>query len=96
MPGRINADKAAATSILNSQLKKETGKTLKEEVIQKAMTRVEFTWDPIGSSLRKSAEAAHRIGMVKRAPELSGIYSLQLLNAVLKAKNLEPVLEMTP
>ncbi len=93
---RINADKEAAQLVLNDQLKKETGKTLKAEVIQKAMARVEFTWDPIPSSLKKSAEASHRIGFVKTMPELGGIYSLGLLNDVLKEKNLPPVQVETP
>jgi len=89
---RINADKTAATIILNEQIRKETGKTLKAEVIQKAMSRVDFTWDPICASLNKSAEAAHTVGFAKKPPELGGIYSLNLLNHVLKEKNL-PLVE---
>lgn len=93
---QINADKAAAMSMLNDQLKKETGKTLKNEVIQKAMARVEFTWDPIPQSLTRSAEAAHRIGLIKTPPALGGIYALDLLNDVLKEKSLPPVQGPTP
>lgn len=88
---RINSDKTAALSILNDQLRKETGKPLKDEVIQKAMTRVEFTWDPICLSLFKSAEDAHSIGFLKTNPALGGLYSLNLLNDVLKEKGLPPV-----
>jgi NitT/TauT family transport system substrate-binding protein len=88
---QINSDKKAAAALLNEQLKRETGKPIKAEVIEKAVTRVEFTWDPIAPSLKKSAEAAHRIGLLKGAPELSGIYSLSYLNDVLKKKNLPPV-----
>jgi len=93
---RINSDRPAAISLLNDQLKKETGKALKEEVIQRAMARVEFTWDPICSSLKKSAEASHSIGFIKAAPELRGLYSLSLLNDLLKEKNLAPVEGPTP
>jgi NitT/TauT family transport system substrate-binding protein len=92
----INADKEAALPVLNEQLRKETGKTLKDEVIHKAMARVEFTWDPITSSLKKSAEAAHGIGFVKTMPALKGIYSLELLNDVLKERKLPQVQEATP
>jgi NitT/TauT family transport system substrate-binding protein len=88
---RINSDKMAAAAILNEQLKKETGKALKGEVIQKAMTRVEFTWDPICASLKQSAEASHRIGFIRKEPALGGIYALTLLNEVLKEKHLAPV-----
>ncbi len=93
---RINSDKTTATSILNGQLKKETGKALKDEVIQKAMTRVEFTWDPMCASLKQSAEASRRIGLIRKAPALGGIYALDLLNDVLKEKNLPLVEGLTP
>jgi NitT/TauT family transport system substrate-binding protein len=88
---RINADKAAAIPILNDQLRAETGKPLNEEVIRSAISRVEFTWDPICSSLEKSAQEAHAIGFIKPAPVLHGLYSLRLLNDVLSGKNLPPV-----
>jgi NitT/TauT family transport system substrate-binding protein len=90
---QINADKPAAAKILNAELKKETGKSLPDAVLGKALERVEFTWDPIASSLRKSAEAAHQVGFLKTRPELKGIYSLQTLNKVLEAKNLPAVRE---
>ncbi len=93
---RINSDKTAATAVLNEQLKKETGKALQDEVIQKAMTRVEFTWDPICASLKQSAEASHRIGFIRKDPALGGIYALTLLKDVLKEKNLPAVEGPTP
>ena len=89
----INADKAAAAKVLNAELKKETGKALPGGVIAKAMERVEFTWDPITASLRKSAEAAHKVGFLKKPPDLTGIYSLHMLNEVLKEKKLPAVAE---
>jgi NitT/TauT family transport system substrate-binding protein len=88
---QINADKPAAARVLNEELKKETGKAMPEPVIARAMERVEFTWDPISSSLRKSAEAAHNVGFLRESPDLIGIYSLQLLNEVLKEKDLPAV-----
>ena len=87
----INADKAAAASLLNEQLKKETGKALKAEVISRAMDRVELTWDPVAASLRKSAEFAYKIHFLRAEPQLDGIYSLKLLNEVLREKNLPEV-----
>jgi NitT/TauT family transport system substrate-binding protein len=93
---RINSNKAAAIPVLNDQIKRETGKALKAEVIQKAMTRIELTWDPFCSSLRKSAEASHRIGFLRAAPRLEGLYSLGLLNEVLKEGNLPPVEGLSP
>jgi NitT/TauT family transport system substrate-binding protein len=88
---RINGDKTAAATILNDQLKKDTSKALKADVIARALGRVEFTWDPIASSLRESAEAAHRIRFLRKPPELKGIFSLSLLNTVLREKGLPEV-----
>jgi NitT/TauT family transport system substrate-binding protein len=87
----INADKVAAGKILNAELKKETGKALADEVIARSMQRVEFTWDPVSSSLRKCAEAAHKVGFLRKPPDLRGIYALDLLNEVLREKNLAVV-----
>jgi NitT/TauT family transport system substrate-binding protein len=88
---KINADKAGAARILNAQLKQETGKTLKQEVIDRALGRVELTWDPISSSLRKVADMAYQIRFLRTQPEVHGLYSLKLLNAVLREKNLSEV-----
>lgn len=87
----INADKAASAEILNAQLKKETGKSLKPEVMTMAMEHVEFTWDPIAPSLYESAAAAHQIRFLRNPPQLRGIYSLNLLNEILRGKNLTEV-----
>jgi NitT/TauT family transport system substrate-binding protein len=93
---QINADKGAAAKVLNEQLKKETGKALKPEVIARALDRIELTWDPIASSLRRSAEIAHTVGFLRQTPRLEGIYSLKLLNAVLRENHLPEVSDSTP
>jgi NitT/TauT family transport system substrate-binding protein len=93
---RINADKAAAAKVLNEQLKKETGKALLPAVITNALNRVELTWDPIASSLHRSAEIAHTVGFLRTAPRLEGIYSLRLLNSVLRENHLPEVSDSIP
>ena len=90
---RLNADKVAAAAVLNAELKRETGKALPDAVIARAMERVEFTWDPIAVSLGRVAQAAHQAGILRNAPDLAGIYSLRMLNSVLKEKDLPPVAE---
>jgi NitT/TauT family transport system substrate-binding protein len=90
---QINGDKAAASRILNAELKRETGKSLKSEVIARAMERVEFTWDPVSASLHKSAQAAHELLFLRKPPDLKGIFVLDPLNELLKEKNLPPVRE---
>jgi NitT/TauT family transport system substrate-binding protein len=53
---------------------------------------MELTYDPIQTSLYKSADDAIEIGFLDHGgPELSKIYDLDLLNEVLAEKGLEPV-----
>jgi NitT/TauT family transport system substrate-binding protein len=87
----INSNKAKATMILNEQIRKDTSRALREDEITRALDRVELTWDPIASSLRKQAEAAHKIHFLRKEPDLRGIYQLTLLNDILRQKNLPPV-----
>jgi len=87
----IEADKAAAAVIVNGQLKRETGRSLRPDVIARSLDRVTLTWDPVASSLEKNAETAYSAGFLRRAPRLEGIYSLDLLNSVLQEKHLPEV-----
>jgi NitT/TauT family transport system substrate-binding protein len=88
---KLNENRAEAARILNSQLKAETGKALKDATISRALGRVVFSWDPVPASLYKGAEEAHRIGYIRGEPKLDGIYSLGLLNEVLKEQNLPAI-----
>ncbi|MCX6894658.1 MAG: sulfate ABC transporter substrate-binding protein, partial [Verrucomicrobia bacterium] len=86
----INAHPAEAKQILNDEIKAETTRPLAPAVLDRAWPRLELTSDPIRASLLQSATAAHKIGFIKEAPELSRIYDLKLLNEVLAEKNLPP------
>lgn len=87
----IRQDLSAAGRLLNTELAKETGKGLRPEVVDRAMRRVEFTWDPIPQSLQRNAAAAHAVGFLRRNPDLAGIYELRLLREVLRQMNLPPL-----
>lgn len=90
---KIEQDKRSLAAVLIEQIKKDTGTALPIGVIEKALQRIEFTWDPIAESLRKAAEAAHTVGFLKDKPDLSTIYELSVLNEVLKKQGLPQVLE---
>lgn len=87
----INRDKAAIAPVLNAEIKKETSKEIPEAVIERALSRVEFTWDPVASSLFRSAADAHEAGFIKDEPRLDGIYELSALNQVLAELSLPAV-----
>ena len=89
---RINDNKEEAIKTFNTELKKITGQTIPEDVLQQSLTRLEFTYDPIQQSLYKSAEDAYNVGFLgKSKPDLTNIFDLNILNKVLKEKGLATI-----
>ncbi len=87
-----NKNPEEAKKILNDEIKRETGKALPQNVLVDSLKRIDITYDPITSSLFKSARWAYEQGFLGRAqPDLSNIYDLTLLNEVLAEKGLQPV-----
>lgn len=86
----IQNNKEDAKKAFNAEFKKLTGKTMPEDEINDAASRFDITYDPIQSSLFKSADAAFKVGLLgDKAPDLSGIYDLSLLDQVLTEKGLK-------
>jgi len=83
------------TVAFNEGLKKITGKTYPENQLKDALSRIEFTYDPLSASLNKIASDANDLGYINlgsdRDIDLGGIYDLDLLNEVLRSKGLDPV-----
>lgn len=87
----IKDNTAEAQRTLNAELKAEMGKPVSEDTLTNAWRRLEFTCDPVSASLLKSAADAHRIGFLKMKPDLSRIYTLDLLNKELRERKLPEV-----
>jgi len=81
----INADATAAANVANAELTKLLGKGLKPNVLSAALPYIHFTNDPIASSLTTDAQHAVAVGLLTPVKNLSGIYDLGPLNALLKA-----------
>ncbi|MFI6356951.1 aliphatic sulfonate ABC transporter substrate-binding protein [Streptomyces sp. NPDC050743] len=86
----INANPDQAKAAANKQLGIDSGKALPANVLDPAWKSIQFTNDPLASTL--STEAAHAVkaGLLD-APNLKGIYDLTILNKVLKASGGSPV-----
>jgi NitT/TauT family transport system substrate-binding protein len=90
----INNNKEKAINEFNVQLKKLTGKTIPQAVLANAVTKLEFTYDPIKLSLIKDANDAYDLGLLqkgKERPNLTNIYDLTALDKVLAQKGLETI-----
>ncbi|HWP93885.1 MAG TPA: ABC transporter substrate-binding protein [Thermodesulfobacteriota bacterium] len=88
----INKNPVEAKTLLNEEIKRETGKAIPQNVLDESLKRLDITYDPIASSLFKSAKSAYELGFLgSEQPDLSNIYDLTLLNEVLAEKGLQPV-----
>ena len=85
----INNNKDESIKDFNIQLQKITGQTIPNDVISNAFTRMAITYDPVKSSVSKSAQDAFDLGFLgDKQPDLSNIFDLSILNKVLQAQNL--------
>ena len=89
----INDHKEEAIKSFNTELKKLTGKTIAEDELRDAFSRLVFTYDPIRQSLFKLADNAFDLGFLAKGkkPDISEIYDLGVLNNVLKEKGLDRI-----
>ncbi len=76
-----------AKSLLNAQIKSDTGKALAPAIINEAWSRLTPTYDPLRATLFRSAQESYDAGSVKSVPNLSNLYDLTLLNQVLVEKH---------
>ena len=83
------------TLAFNEGLKKITGKVYPQDQLKDALSRTEFTYDPLATSLNKIAADASDLGYINLGSvndiDLESIYDLDLLNEVLTTKGLNPV-----
>ena len=90
----MNKNKDKAISEFNTELKKITGKTISKDILSTAVSKLEFTYDPVKISLIKDANDAYDLGLLangKERPDLSNIYDLTILDKVLSDKGLKSV-----
>lgn len=88
----ITDNTEGAKSLVNSEIERITTKPLPREVLDKAFTNVDITYDPLPKTLLTSADSAFALGFLGDSkPDLGGIYDLAPLNKVLTAKGLQSV-----
>jgi NitT/TauT family transport system substrate-binding protein len=80
----------------NEGLKQVTGKTIPNNELDEALTKMDFTYDPLKTSLYKIADDASSLGFLKNTNgnnklDITGIYDLTLLNKVLQDKGLKKI-----
>ena len=90
-----NSKVSQVVDAFNNGLKQITGKTIPNDEIRDALTRMSFTYDPLKQSLYKIADDANSLGLLHNTKDnklnLTGIYDLTVLNKVLKEKGLKAI-----
>lgn len=84
------AEPAKARDVVNAGIGRLMGKPLAPRVIETAWPTFTFTLDPLGATLRRSADDATAVGLLEPVV-LAGIYDLGPLNGILAAAGRSPV-----
>ena len=89
----IKKSPAVAKESVQSEINAATGKRLADNVIDRAWTNLQFTYDPLPSSLVKSAEDAVDAGLLTNlgSKGLVGIYDIRILNKILASSKLKRI-----
>jgi len=84
----MNQNRAEAKTLFNEELKRETGKALPDVYLDRSFERVTFTYEPMESSVLRSAEHARELGFLGRGhTPFDGLYALSFFESVSKEKH---------
>lgn len=88
----ILSNPESAKSIVNTEIKLITGKSVPINELDLAFKNLDITYDPLTSTLLQSADRAYSLGFLGSSkPDLNGVYDLGPLNQVLASKGLATV-----
>ena len=79
---RLMSSPAAHAPALSTALRSLTGKSLPPGVIDAALTRVEFTTDPLPGTFGTMGRWAHALGFLRRDPRLDRLIDTRILHTV--------------
>lgn len=87
----IKTHQEEAKTLVNAQIEEITSKPLPDGVIDAAWGNLDFTYDPVATSVRISAENAYDLGLLQDSPDLENFFDLEILNKVLTKEGLAAV-----
>jgi NitT/TauT family transport system substrate-binding protein len=89
----INKNPDQARQAFNTEYQKLTTKTIPVDQLKEALSRLDITYDPVESSLFKTADNTFQVGFLDSKPDISKIFDLSILNQVLEEKGLSTISE---
>ena len=83
----IQAHPGEAKAAFKKEIEKETGREFSQTLLDEAWKHVEFTSEPLPSTVSAQALAAYQAGFLKKDPDLRFLYDTRILNQLLTAKD---------
>ncbi len=88
----VQSNPADTKTIANREIARITTAELPADLIDTAIQRIDFTWDPLTASVDVMADHAFQLGFLGGTrPDLRGLFALGALNEVLREKGLPSV-----
>ena len=88
---RIVKEVDSSKILVNAQLKELTKKELSKDILDSSFSRMTPTYDPASESIREFVTLFVKNGYLKESPNIDGLINLELLNKILKGKNLPEI-----
>ncbi|MCU1486439.1 MAG: sulfonate transporter substrate-binding protein [Actinomycetia bacterium] len=82
--GYLNSNPEGAKAAIDAGITRLTNQGISKQLLDAVWKNLDFTNDPIASSLQPNAEHAQAVGLLDKV-DLKGIYDLSILNSLLKA-----------
>ncbi|HEX4491824.1 MAG TPA: ABC transporter substrate-binding protein [Acidimicrobiia bacterium] len=82
----IKSDPSTAAGLVSKGIETATSKPIKTSLVTDSFKSIQFTLDPIASSLRSDVDHAEALGILKQT-DLTSIFDLTLLNKFLASEN---------
>ncbi len=81
-----------ARELAGAEIRAEGGPALDPAVLADAWEELTFSWEPLPATFASIAEEAYDVGVLREPPgDVTGVYRLDDLNAVLNDEGLPPV-----
>ena len=87
----INNDPKESKKIINEQIKELMREPLKEEILDKSLSRLNVTYDPNKKSIKEIVDLSEEVGYLRVNPELNDLFDMEILNKLLKEKGLKEI-----
>jgi NitT/TauT family transport system substrate-binding protein len=87
----INGHPQEAQAIVVQEIERLTSIRLAPSIVAASFDRLSFQYDPVASSIAQAADRSYHLGFFTSKPNVAGIVDLNLLNALLREKQLPEV-----